>query len=341
MKITHIGPISYTGGVSVHIDRLVKLLGHDIEFSVIDDSPLSISKIENNIRSFKCLFSITRIVRSSDLVHVHCGHWLLRIFVIFLTYLLRKKTVVSLHSFRLKGFKKQASRACLLLAHQIICVNKQIASNIGIKNKCIVKEAFLPPYNYENDTLPIEVLDYIKVAEGRFLLCANAYKLVQFEGRDLYGLDQCIEVAKLAKKHNLKISIIFVIGTMDKNDSLFKFYENEIKNHSLGEIIKIYPNSLSFVNLIQRCDIVLRPTLSDGDALTVREALFFKKPVIASDVVNRPKGSILYKSNNVPDLFQEIENALQKLNSESPIMDESESSSYSKFYLRIYKACIN
>ena len=44
------------------------------------------------------------------------------------------------------------------------------------------------------------------------------------------------------------------------------------------------------LNLIDDCDILLRTTLFDGDAISVREALFLGTPVIATDNGMRPDG---------------------------------------------------
>jgi glycosyltransferase involved in cell wall biosynthesis len=44
------------------------------------------------------------------------------------------------------------------------------------------------------------------------------------------------------------------------------------------------------LHLINQCDALLRTTLFDGDAISVREALFLETPVIATDNGMRPKG---------------------------------------------------
>lgn len=54
-------------------------------------------------------------------------------------------------------------------------------------------------------------------------------------------------------------------------------------------------------------DIVLRPTNSDGDALTIREGLLFEKKVIASDVVSRPINTFLFKTRNIVSFVETIE----------------------------------
>jgi hypothetical protein len=47
--------------------------------------------------------------------------------------------------------------------------------------------------------------------------------------------------------------------------------------------------------LMSACDVFLRPTLEDGDSISVREALALGVPVVASRVGARPAGAILFR----------------------------------------------
>ena len=62
---------------------------------------------------------------------------------------------------------------------------------------------------------------------------------------------------------------------------------------------------------IQRADVMLRTTLYDGDAVSVREALHLGTPVIASDNGMRPAGVRLIPRSNLEALQQAIEEALR------------------------------
>ena len=74
---------------------------------------------------------------------------------------------------------------------------------------------------------------------------------------------------------------------------------------------------LSFVRLIENADIVIRPSNTDGDALTIRESIYLGKCTIASDVVERPAGTILFKTRDVADLELKMEEEILKLRSGS------------------------
>ena len=60
------------------------------------------------------------------------------------------------------------------------------------------------------------------------------------------------------------------------------------------------------LNLIDHCDILLRTTLYDGDAISVREALFLGTPVIATDNGMRPDGVRLIRVGDKRSLIEEI-----------------------------------
>ncbi len=56
--------------------------------------------------------------------------------------------------------------------------------------------------------------------------------------------------------------------------------------------------------LFEYIDIFLRPTNTDGDSLSIREAIYSGIPTIASDIVERPFGTITFKNRVVSDLFE-------------------------------------
>ena len=61
MNILQVGPISYVGGVSIHIDRLAEMLKNDFIFEYIDESPINISKSDFiNIRNYRDFFKILK-----------------------------------------------------------------------------------------------------------------------------------------------------------------------------------------------------------------------------------------------------------------------------------------
>jgi hypothetical protein len=63
---------------------------------------------------------------------------------------------------------------------------------------------------------------------------------------------------------------------------------------------------------MQLSDIIVRPTNTDGDSLTIREGLFLNKKVLASDVVKRPEGVVLFKNRDLNDMEEKVEKLIQE-----------------------------
>jgi glycosyltransferase involved in cell wall biosynthesis len=66
----------------------------------------------------------------------------------------------------------------------------------------------------------------------------------------------------------------------------------------------------SCLAVIARSDIFVRPTFSDGDAISVREAIALGTPVVASDVVGRPTGTLCFKTGDPTDLASKMDSLL-------------------------------
>jgi glycosyltransferase involved in cell wall biosynthesis len=64
------------------------------------------------------------------------------------------------------------------------------------------------------------------------------------------------------------------------------------------------------LELMSRSDVFVRPTLSDGDSISVREATSLGIPVVASRIGARPSGAILFEPGNVEDMLSKLDLAL-------------------------------
>lgn len=312
-KYLQIGPYTAIGGVSVHIKRLSELLVEHYSFSFIDESPLTATNREvYNLREIN-IFEYIRLVNNTQIIHIHSGIWWLRCLHILVGFLFRKKTIVTIHSLSnlRTGFAVIITRFFLLAASKIVVVNKDISRKLKNKKSSVV-HAFIPP-NIENEkNLPKEVFDILEQNRHKKIIVNNAFKLVLHNNEDLYGLDLMINVARAVKTEKKNYKIIFVVASKEEKLNLFEQYTRIIKEEGLNEIISLIPYPLSFVNLMIESDLVIRSTNTDGDALTVREAIYLNRPVIASDVISRPKGTILFQNRNSENLFIKIKHTLSQ-----------------------------
>lgn len=93
--------------------------------------------------------------------------------------------------------------------------------------------------------------------------------------------------------------------------SMRETVKNAISTSSAGSSIFLAGNVDHAVtlHLIEQADVVLRTTLFDGDAISIREALFLRTPVIATDNGMRPEGVHLMPvgdEKKLVDLIQAI-----------------------------------
>ncbi len=85
---------------------------------------------------------------------------------------------------------------------------------------------------------------------------------------------------------------------------------------NLGEL----PHAQALAAL-SRCDVFVRPTTADGDAISVREALALNVPVVASDVAARPEGASLFRSGDAWELAAKLAEAYRRGPPNAPVAD--------------------
>lgn len=311
-RLLIIGPAPQNiGGISIHIRRLVALLKDEYEFDFVDEWHTRQEGIFN-LRSGNIFKYLKRCIKA-DLIHVQSGIWSLRAFHIIVCRLLfRKKVIVTIH--RDPNIEPHTSLTKWLLSkcNCAILVNKEGYDAMKTEGRCryYLLPAFLPPIMNEEPSVPEDIMRWImkvKEKQGSFLMCSNAWKLVLHKGEDLYGIDTCVEAIHLLKElGDRNYYLIFVVASNPDEKERIAHYKELIKQYGITEQIMLWEKPASFVRIVQICDLVLRTTNTDGDAISIREALFLGKPVLASDVVGRPEGVMLFKTRDADDLAKKI-----------------------------------
>ncbi len=331
-----IGPIAPpAGGVSIHISRLVHLLRPTFNVQFVDESRQEKEGILN-IRKF-VLGKYLKMISANDIVHIHSGTRMLKYAHVFFSRLLGKKTILTIHSYKVKNSSLLPilDRWVYGLPQVTIVVGIEINDRLKLRNKVLVKDAFLPPILETELPIPAAIVEWIeqKKNQGYQVAVGNAWRLKTHKGADQYGLDLCVDAAIKLRDQGKKICFVYAIS--DPNGDLdVREYEKRIKDNNLEEIFYLQKSQISFVNLVKQSDMVLRPTNTDGDALTVREGLFLNKPVVASDAVKRPAASILFTDRDADSFVESINKAL--LLNASDQKAQSDVLDYGEFYRNVY-----
>ncbi|MBR5745001.1 MAG: glycosyltransferase family 4 protein [Muribaculaceae bacterium] len=331
-RILLTGPAPHNiGGISTHLLRLTALLSDVYAFDFIDEGHRR-KKGVFNLRSGN-IFVYLKKVFAADVVHIHSGSVMVRLLhILICRVILRKKVVVTIHRDITIENRLSTTMKMLAKCNAVIVVNDNSFNALSdkVKSDRLHKiEAFLPPTDDEYLQLPEVVARFVD--DDRITLCSNAWKLVEHSGGDLYGLDLCIEAMALLPDN---YSLVFVIADNTGAEIRLSRYRQRIDELGISDRVLIYESPLAFVELIAKSDMVLRTTTTDGDAISIREALFMGKKIVASDVVERPVGTVIFRSRDVNSLVEAIK-ADNFEKSELPSTD------YKTIYQNIYSSILD
>jgi len=327
LRVALIGPYPPPyGGISIHIQRLKEQLErHGYDCVVYELGRREKASEKNIIRIKNVKEGLVWLPRyfffaKEDVIHLHNPDWRMRV-IMGLMGLLGRKTVISIHGESLNDslkegnwFRKQIIEFALKHTSFVIADNesiKRLVLSLGVEHQkvdCV--PGFISPTVKEEDhkKVPQYVWDFMGSHEP--VISANAFRINFYNGQDAYGIDMCIELCANLKSSYPQIGFVFCLPDIGDYDYFSKMKqriaEKNIENNFLfitQPLDEVYP-------IWQESDIFVRPTVTDGDALSIREALYFKTPVVTSDACPRPKGVILFNNRDIDSLTNNVEKVL-------------------------------
>jgi len=336
-RILLIGPLPPPiGGVSIHISRISSLLAEYAEVRVIDDSGQCTPGVPNVRKGG--IFKYMSAMLWSNIVHVHSGPLILRAAHIIFARLAGKRLIVTIHgATHSKPTTRALERFLFRRAHKIITVSERIRDHYRLHDVDVIP-AFIPPLLASEPQIPESVAEWIRDQKhrGRKLIAVNAFRPVQYAGGDLYGIDMCIRlIAALAEKDQ-DAALLCAISDSAGFDEKIRSYHKLIDEFDLAAQVMLRLGGISFPRVIAEADLVVRPTLTDGDALTIREALHFGVRVVASDCVDRPSGTTSFRTASMDDFTQACMTALADDHVTAKSAAPPPSNDYLAAYRRVY-----
>ena len=309
------------GGCSVHVQRLNKVLSRFYDVRILDlygnqlltdasaiircgvKRPFNLLKAFYSLRYLNPLITHFHVSAMNNFVYVG------KLFCYFLPKSCRRMITIDSGSFVTNfasyGYLKRKIACSLLRSLDlIITVNqnqKELLVNIGCHpDRVTVLPAFLPPLAV-NTPVVSELLTEI-TKKGKRILITSGY------GQNHYGYHHITEAIKILGDYANEVHLVLCLyNTYD--DQYLDMVERELKQ--LVDITicrELDPDEFSF--LLSKCDVYIRATDRDGDAVAIREAGYFGKKVIASSVVPRPEGTILFELGDSYGLANGIRRAL-------------------------------
>lgn len=204
------------------------------------------------------------------------------------------------------GIKKLLNILSLKLCTSFIGVSEEIC-NLALryigKNKINYITGFIPPIGNVNS--PSEINYFF---DSNNLNIVVTGQIVDENKEDIYGLHHVLDSLVIAKEKGINFKCCIVSYTISGDNTIaISNFKRKITLLELNSHVLLYQSNNELWPILKGCDLFIRSSITDGDANSIREALFFDKIVIASDCVLRPIKCVLYKTLDSYDLVSKIE----------------------------------
>lgn len=300
LKILNIGTLPLPlGGVTVHLQRLLL----ELKISEIAKQ----TKFYDYKRESK-IGGLIKILRS-DIIHIHLSNKIFRFFLVVFGIFFLKKVIITFHG--KYDFHNFFDLFSLKLSNINLVLNefsyKNALGKVRSKSKVILSSAFIPPSGIQNELSKSNSILLEKfIAKYNNIVCTNAHSYVlDSKKKDLYGIDFLLNVFKDLPDYGLIIA--------DPSGNLTKKYHKYLHLPNVLFISRPEP----FIQILKKSNVFIRATTTDGDSLSVKEALYYKTKVLASDCVNRPKGCTLFRMHDEKSFKSGLKTISEKVNIES------------------------
>jgi glycosyltransferase involved in cell wall biosynthesis len=206
----------------------------------------------------------------------------------------------------------QALRAALDVFSEVVAVSPEIAARLEPHVRCplTVLSAFLPPTSGEIGALDREAERFLDT--GATVCIVSGHRVTLRGGRDVYGFDIAVDAFRRIAVELPAARLAFFLGCSPRDPRArrhLRALQNEVFAAGLEDrfLVRI---GLPLLGALRERAVLLRPTLTDGDSVSVREALSLGVPVVASDVVVRPPGVVLAAAGDASSLAVAIRRAV-------------------------------
>lgn len=305
----------WIGGVSVSSQRLYENLKRDGYDVAVYKLKFNNPALNNNLCIILRFFFIPFYVISHkkyDIIHCHVPGIYRKLYLGCFKFLYKKARLI----FTIHGdieILLNSKLGCITLnrADKIICVQMGDSQKVPfqLQYKCIDIPAFIFPNRISEKNIPNDVLNFVKYGEEP-LVIFNGAVVLSNQYYDLYGFNETINAYKQLRKENIQYRLLMLINNQVVSKQEKDFIEKIKRQIDDDPFVFLIENGrFELLPLLRYARIYLRPTKTDGDSLSVREALAMNCSVIASDKAKRPLGTIVY--HTYEELLKSLKLALQ------------------------------
>jgi glycosyltransferase involved in cell wall biosynthesis len=312
------------GGVANHVQRLCALLdGRDLSYRVYNAvsesaAPPVVVTVARRRRRWLVRFAATAPEPVIYVLSDRLGVWLL---AAGMARWRHKRVLVRLRNAALttwlerSPWRARLAGTALRSIDTVVCVSARLAAaarSLGVSpERVLVAPGFLPPRHDPADRSLVDPLVWRFIDGRRPLIAANG-RVAWHDGVDLYGLDMLVDLAARLLPDHPDLGVVVCFWDYGATDAK-ALGELRRRADALGVADRVLFNTASgaFVPVLAAADVFVRPTHTDGDASSLREALYLGVPAVASDVVERPAGTHVFATRDLAGLEAQVRLALQ------------------------------
>jgi glycosyltransferase involved in cell wall biosynthesis len=311
------------GGIAVGIQRLGRYLeASQVDFSVYNEAGRSFpAEHVQGVGGSRRMLLRAFIAGPRRILHYQALDWRTRCLVALWGMLTGRKSVISIHahsaefSLQAPPLRRAVIRFFLKRTSAVIACNpgivEQVVELTGDRSRVHHVPAFiLPPPSAADAPLPADLEAFLADRSPR-LLWVGWSELI--EGRDLYGLDQTLTMLERLRERFPDLGCVLWFSGI-RAEAHWQALWQKCVERRLDRMLYVQNAGLPEIfPLFRRCDVYLRPTITDGDSVSVREALAMGTPVVASDAAPRPSGCVTFRASDADDYLSKVEAVLGDL----------------------------
>ena len=304
------------GGIAVHVrDLHCALRGSRATVRVLGlgGRDRDVPGVTSVAHSTTLAAHLVRYTSLGYLVHAHIsGHtpksWLVALACTLFRAWWARAPLLTVHSgltasfFAVSGHHRALARLICRRFGLVIAVDPHLAAalaEVGTPSERLFVAPAFSPRGVDPGDLPDEVAELRRLLSP--LVCAAVTE------RPVYGARALLQaLPAIVRDHPAAGAVVFGPRTQELRQ-LAQAYRVADRVAFLGELPRARAQAV-----IGACDVFVRPTLADGDAVSVREAMQLGRPVAASAVGYRPAGVALFRAADPEELANAVLQALAR-----------------------------
>ncbi|MBU3948467.1 MAG: hypothetical protein KJ882_08910 [Proteobacteria bacterium] len=183
----------------------------------------------------------------------------------------------------------------------VVGVSEEICSLATLMGaKRVIHVPGFIPETCDEKLLPDEVRAFLEAGNNPVMLASG--EVHDPDDDDLYGAYALLDLLE----RDSTLRLIFYAYKITLGAGPQERLAKEILKRGIQGRYFLFRSETDLLPAMLNCALMIRPTSTDGDSNSIREALHADLPVIASDCVKRPEGVITFPAGNLNAMHETV-----------------------------------